>query len=135
MSKFLRVKCKCGNVANALPGHVCPNCRQPYEIPVDGVLQLYRMGNFIGCAGGFGIYINGQPYGHIGNRESLRIPLSYGSYNIHIAAGMNRRCTDMIVNITPENQFAYMKIWIKPGFWSNTFVLEPCDPSEMPPID
>lgn len=41
-------------------------------------------------------------------------------------------CTDLTVNITPENPVAYAKVYIKPGFWANSFVIEPSTKEEMP---
>lgn len=133
MSNLLRVKCThCDHVMNAAPGSVCEKCKQPLDIPGDALITLYRKGSPYGIAGGFGIYINGEPMGHIGNRELLRIPVPYGSYNLHIAVGLSRNCNDMQFTLTPENRFAYYKVWIKPGFWTNSFVLEPSTAEEMP---
>ena len=117
---------------NAYEGYVCPKCKKVVSFSPDGMISIYRKGSPLGIAGGFGIYINNEPYGYIANRETVHIPLPYGSYNIHIAVGMNRRCTDMIINLTPENREAFLKVWMKPGFWQNTFVLEPSTREEMP---
>ena len=81
-----------------------------------------------GVAGGFGLFINDASYGFIGNKELLRIPVKYGTYNIHSAVGMSRKCRDMQVTLTPENPVAYTKVYIKAGFWANSFVIEPVDP-------
>ena len=132
MARMLRVKCKCGEVLNVYPGSVCPECKQPLEIPPDGMISLYRMGSPLGVAGGFGIYIDGEPMGYIGNRETIHIPLPYGEHNIHVAVGMSRSCTDLRVNLTPNNRIAYAKVRIKPGFWANSFVVEPSTAAEMP---
>lgn len=132
MSNLLRVKCSCGHVSNVAPGEICPKCKQPINIPTDALLTIYRKGSPIGVASGFGIYINGEPMGHIGNKETVKIPLNYGSYNLHIASGMNRRCNDLVFNFTPENRFGYAKIWMKMGFWTNSFVIEPATAAEMP---
>ena len=131
MSK-LRVKCSCGEVTNTVPGGICPDCKKPLEIPEDAVIRLYRMGSPLGIAGGFGVYINGEPMGHIGNKETIKIPVKYGTYTLHGAAGMNRKCNDYTFTLTPENRFANAKVWMKPGFWSNSFVIEPATPDEMP---
>lgn len=128
----LRVKCPCGNVMNAQPGAYCTKCRAPLNIPADGAIYLYRKGSFFGIAGGFGLYIDGQPMGYIGNRETVCIPVTYGQHTLHVAAGMNRRCNDLIINITPMNRCAYTKVWMKPGFFTNSFVLEVSTPQEMP---
>lgn len=134
MARLLRVKCACGNVMNAAPGNICPKCKRMLEFPPDAVIYIYRKGSPIGIAGGFGIYINGEPMGYIGNKETVRIPVKYGTYNIHIAAGMNRKCTDLCVTLTPQNRFAYAKVWMRMGFITNSFVLEPASAEEMPNI-
>jgi len=132
MANPLRVKCACGEVVNAMPGNLCPKCRRPLEFPADGLIMLYRMGSPLGIAGGFGIYLNNEPMGYIGNRELIRIPVKYGTYNMHIAVGMNRKCTDLVMHITPENRYAYAKVHMRPGFWSNHFIIEPARVEEMP---
>ena len=130
MSAKLRFKCPhCGEVNNVLPNvSECPKCHRPVSLPPDGCIYLYRQGSPYGVAGGFGIYINGIPYGHIGNKELLCIPLPYGEYNLHCAVGMSRKCQDMQVVLSPQNRIAYAKVHIRPGFWANSFVIEPIDP-------
>ncbi|MBQ5392148.1 MAG: hypothetical protein IIU44_07240, partial [Spirochaetales bacterium] len=39
----------------------CPKCRTTFPIPSQGLLKLYRMGNFMGSAAPASIYINEQP--------------------------------------------------------------------------
>ena len=131
MSAKIRIKCPhCQEASNIKPeATLCPECKKPIILPADGCIYLYRQGSPYGIAGGFGIYLNGVPYGHIGNKETLCIPLSYGTYNVHCAAGMSRRCADLVVTLTPENPQAYAKVHIRPGFWTNSFVVEPLDPS------
>ncbi len=130
MPAKLRIKCpSCGNVENVHPGHeVCPRCQTPADTLNQGSIYLYRQGSPFGIAGGFGIYINGEPYGHIGNKELLCLPLKFGTYVIHCAAGMNRKCRDLQVTITPECPVAYTKVYMKAGFATNSFVVEPLDP-------
>lgn len=132
MLKNFRVKCGCGHVTNAQPGAVCPKCKQPLPFSPDGMISLYRKGSPLGVAGGFGIYLDGEAYGYIGNRETLHIPVPFGSHSLHVAVGMNRKCNDYIINITPDNREAFVKVWMRPGFWSNSFVLEPSTKEEMP---
>lgn len=130
MSAKIRIKCAhCGEASNVHSVYEpCPNCKQPLGIQEEGSIYIYRQGSAYGIAGAFGLYINQQPYGHIGNKELLRIPVKYGTYSIHSAVGMSRKCRDLQVSITPENPVAYTKVYIKPGFWTNSFVVEYVDP-------
>lgn len=131
MPAKVRIKCpNCQNVANLHEGEFfCNKCGAPSVVTNGGSIYLYRQGSPIGIAGGFGIYINGEPYGHIGNTELLRIPLPFGTYNLHVAAGLNRKCNDMTIILSPQCNVAYVKVSMKMGFWTNSFVLEPVDPN------
>lgn len=131
MAAKIRLKCPyCGEAFNIPSGGaaVCPKCKKPLAVPNEGWLYLYRQGSPMGIAGGFGIYLNNTPYGYIGNKELLCMPLPFGTHNIHCAAGMNRGCQDMQVTLTPENPMAYAKVHMRMGFWTNSFVIEPVDP-------
>ena len=130
MVKNLRVKCPhCQNVLNIPVGdNTCPKCKNDIPVSVEACIYLYRQGSPVGVANGFGIYINGEPYGHIGNTETVCMPLPYGTYNIHCALGMNRKCRDLQVTLTPENRQAFAKVHMRMGFWTNSFVVEPMDP-------
>ena len=135
MSGF-RVKCAhCGEVANVTAGAKCPKCSNPIDTDQPGMLQLYRMGSPIGIAVGFGIYIDGQPYGHLGNKESIRIPLPYGTYTLHITAGMSRRCKDLTVVLSPEEPLVCAKVHLDMGLFTNTVAITKSDPSVMPRMD
>ena len=57
-----------------------------------------------------------------------RSGMKFGTYNIHSAVGMSRKCQDLQVTVTPENPVVYTKVYIKPGFWANSFVVEYVDP-------
>lgn len=133
MAKRYRVKCPvCGEVIN-LPGSgPCTKCGTPISVDQPCSIELYRMGNMMGAATGFGLYVNEVPYGAIANRESLILPLPYGSYKLHVVCGMNRKCNDPVVNLTPEDPRVCMKVHMKMGFVQNTFLLERVDPSTMP---
>ena len=133
MAKHYRVKCsKCGEIIN-LPGSgPCPKCGALLSVDAPASISLYRMGNFVGSANGFGIYVNEVPFGAIGNRESLVLPLPYGSYKLHVVCGMNRKCNDPVVTLSPEDPRVCMKVHMKMGFVQNTFLLERVDPSTMP---
>lgn len=131
MAAKIRVKCShCGEASNVFSvNDACPKCNQPVDAVEEGNIYVYRQGSPFGVASGFGLYLNEQPYGYIGNKELLRIPVKFGTYNIHSAAGMNRKCKDMQVTLTPENPVVYTKVYLKAGFWQNSFVIEPVDPS------
>ncbi len=128
-----RLRCPyCGEVLNTNHDTQCPKCNNTLYVNQPAKLQLYRKGSFYGVAGAFGIYINGTPYGYIANKESLIIPLPYGTYNLHIAIGMSRKCNDLTFTLTPETPNMYAKTYIKPGFWANSFGIEVARPEEMP---
>ena len=131
MSAKIRVVCPhCRKPINLPQGVTqCPKCQQEILLPQNACFYLYRQGSPYGIAGGFGVYINGMEMGRIGNRELLCFPVPYGTYNIHCAVGMSRKCKDMQVTLTPENPVAYAKVYIKPGFWTNSFVVQPVDPN------
>ena len=133
MSAKIRIKCPhCGDASNVhTVNDACPECKKPLGLVEEGNIYIYRQGSPYGIAGGFGLFINEQPYGYIGNKELLRIPVKYGTYNIHSAVGMSRKCQDLQVTITPENPVVYTKVYIKPGFWANSFVVEYVDPSTL----
>ena len=127
-----RFKCpKCGEVFDANGDTVC-KCGTPLSIQGGGMLKLYRKGSPLGIANGFGIYLNGEAAGYIGNKQTVCIPVAFGSYNMHIACGMNRRCEDLVHTVTPEAPLACAKVYMKPGFWTNSFVVEPATPADMP---
>ena len=130
MAAKLRVQCPhCGEASNVFTvNDYCPKCNRPLGLEEQGSIYIYRQGSPYGIAGGFGLYINDQPFGYIGNRELLRIPVKYGTYNIHSAVGMSRKCRDLQVTITPDNPAAFTKVYIKPGFRANSFVVEYVDP-------
>lgn len=131
MSAKIRLKCPhCKEVVNIEYGlQVCPKCHNSVATENQASIYLYRQGSFFGIAGGFGVYINGEPMGYIGNKELLKIPVPYGCYIIHCAAGMNRKCKDLQINLSPEHNVGYAKVHMKMGFWTNSFVVEPVDPN------
>lgn len=135
MSNLLRTKCpSCGNVCDVAADAPCPKCNGMLTLPQEGGVQIYRMGSPLGIAVGYGVYVNGQPYGHLANKESIRIPLPYGTYTFHFTCGMTRRCEDVTVTLTPENRFAYIKARIKAGFWTNKIIAELANKEDMPPV-
>lgn len=127
-----RVKCSCGHVQDAAAGSVCPKCKQQVAFPQDGMIYLYRKGSPLGVANGFGVYLDNAPLGHIANKQTIAIPVNFGEHKLHVACGMNRKCRDLIFSITPETPFGYAKVYMKPGFWANSFVIEPATQADMP---
>ena len=133
MSTNLRIKCPgCGNVVD-IPGNTNCQCGTPLVLPEDGVIQLYRKSSMYGCAVGFGVYINGIPLGHIGSGETIRIPVSYGHYRIHITQGFSSSTSDPEFDITPEEPIVYYKAHIKMGFISNSVIIEKSTADQMAP--
>ena len=129
--KSIRIRCEaCKNVADVLVDTVCPKCGAP-SIP-GGYFKLYRMGSMYGVAMPFGIYIDNEPCGYIGNKQTCWIRLPYGTHRVHIAMAANRRCEDMMVTVAPEHPLEAGKVYMKPGFWTNKFVITSAQPSEVP---
>lgn len=133
MPRIFRMKCpNCGKVQNLYASGPCPECGNPLQVEQPAAIALYRMGNFMGAANGFGLYVNEQPFGAIGNRETIIIPLPYGDYKMHVVCGMNRRCNDPIIRLSPQDPYVCLKVHMKMGFWQNQFILERVDPATMP---
>ena len=131
-----RVKCpSCGKVQD-IPANGNCGCGAPLSVFNDGCIRIYRMGNPIGIAVGMGIYIDNQPYGLLGNTETVMIPLSAGRHLLHMTHGMNRRCTDVTFDIAPgSNTLLCYKAHIRMGAFSNTVVIEPARFEDMPHVD
>ena len=133
MARIYRMKCPaCGNVQNLNGSGPCAKCGAPLDVNQPASITLYRMGNVMGVATGFGIYLNEQPCGAIANRETVTIPLPYGEYKMHIVCGMNRKCNDPVVNLTPQDPHVCAKVHMKMGFIQNKIIIERVDPSTMP---
>ena len=134
MSQLLRIKCpSCGNVVDvASTGSPCAKCGNALNLPEEGMIQIYRMGSPFGVAVGMGIYINENPLGHLANAESIRIPVPYGHYKVHMTHGMNRKCKDVEVDVSPAERIVYIKAHLKMGLISNTVVLEQVSGDTMP---
>ena len=129
-----RIKCaSCGAVMNVNESGKCAKCGADVNIDQPGMLKVYRMGNVVGVAVGFGLYLNDQPIGHIGNKETVCIPLPYGTYKLHCrSAGMSKKCKDITFTLSPEETLVCAKVYIKMGFWRNSVVPERVEPSDMP---
>lgn len=133
MARKYRMKCpNCGQAQNLMASAPCSKCGTPLSVEQPAALALYRMGNVMGAANGFGIYLNEQPFGAIGNKETLFIPLPYGEYKLHIVCGMNRKCNDPVFRLSPEDPFVCLKVHMEMGFLQSKFMIERVDPSTMP---
>lgn len=129
----MRYRCPNGHVSDGDENVMfCASCGQPLAGPGYGAIQLYRMGNFVGAAVGMGIYIDDMPYGHIGNRESIRIVLPFGPHKIHVTHTTTRACNDPMVMLTPEAPIAFMKAHFSAAGFKIT--VEFARPEEMPPM-
>lgn len=133
MARTYRMKCPaCGNVQNLNGSGPCAKCGAPLCVEQPAAISVYRMGNFVGMANGFGLYLNEQPFGAIGNKESIVIPLPYGEYKLHVVCGMNRKCNDPVFRLSPEDPYVCVKVHMKMGFIQNKFIVERVDPATMP---
>lgn len=131
MNAKFRITCpQCGEVGDFQgPDGICPKCKNAVKASDEACVYLYRQGSPLGVGDKFGIYINGTPTGFIGNKETVCFPLPYGTYTFHAARGMNRKCKDMTITLSPENRTVYIKVYMRMGFWTNSFVFEPWDPN------
>ena len=122
---------KCGNVTDINGNVPCHKCGNPLAL-AGAEIKLYRMGSPLGVAIGFGVYIAGQPCGHIANKETVSYSLPFGSLAVHLTAVLCLNFVDMTVTLTPQAPIGYLKAHIKPGFISNTVVIESALPQDMP---
>jgi len=135
MSQLLRIKCpSCGTVQDIAANGPCQKCSTSLVLPEDGVIQIYRMGSPLGVAVGMSIYLNEVPLGHLANAESIRIPVAYGHYKVHMTHGMNRKCKDAEFDVTPQERIVCLKAHLKMGIITNTVVIEKAAAETMPPL-
>ena len=133
VSKFSKITvrhcCQQGHVFDGTEDQVtCPKCNSPLN--KGGYIQLYRMGNFMGMAVGMGVYVDEIPYGHIGNKQSIRISVPYGTHKLHVTHTTTRSCNDPLITITPEMPYAWCKCHFSAAGFAIT--VEPADPVSMP---
>ncbi len=128
-----RFRCGCGNIFNGDENTmVCPKCQKPLDTANCGAIQLYRMGSFMGMAVGMGVYIDDMPFGHLANKESVRLVVPYGPHKIHVTHTSTRNCNDPIVEVTPQMPVAFMKAHFSDmGF---KITVEPAAEKDMPPV-
>lgn len=132
MSNTIRLKCtKCGHIADYQSDLKCLNCGAELTNNSEGSVYIYRDPAFVGFAAGYGVYINNQPYGHIGNGETAIIPLPFGKYTVHLTCGMTRNCEDATIELTKEKPEAFVNAKIKTGFWSNKIITSVVEKSQF----
>ena len=129
MKAKLRVNCPhCGTTADLhCENATCVKCCELLEYPKEASLYIYRLGSMYLHPCKFRVYINDEMFGFIGNRELIRVPLKYGTYNIRSTLGVDNDCYGMQVTLTEENPAAYVRVRIKSGMKARLFV-EPMDP-------
>ncbi len=129
----IRYRCSKGHVFNGDENtKVCAECGELLSLDNCGAVQLYRMGNMMGMAVGMGIYIDEVPFGHLANKESVRIVLPFGTHKIHMTHTSTRNCNDPTFTITPQAPLAFMKAHF--GAMGFKIVVEPAVPTDMPPV-
>jgi hypothetical protein len=125
----VRYRCPNGHVFDGNANQeFCPECKA--QLQKGGYIQMYRMGNYMGMAVGMGIYINGEPYGHLGNKQSVRISVPFGSHKVHVTHTTTRACNDPVLTVSPQAPY----VWCKASFAKMGFVIEvkPAAEDSMP---
>lgn len=112
-------------------GGIC-DCGAAQDMTGYGSITLYRMGSPLGCAVPMDIHFNGNGYGSLVNKECVKIFVPYGSYTVHVALGMNRKCNDLVFDVTENTKDAYVKAAIKAGLITNKIRLTECTAADMP---
>lgn len=125
----VRYRCDGGHVFDGSDSQTaCPTCGAPLK--KGGFIQIYRMGNMMGCAVGMGIYIDSQPFGHLGNKESVRVSVPFGQHQVHLTHTATRASNMPVVTVTPEAPYAFCKAsFAKAGFEIN---IAQASPDDMP---
>lgn len=125
----LRRMCRNGHLKDVPEGTpACPVCGDPYG-PC-GLIQIYRMGAFTGMAVGMGVYVNDAPFGHLGNKQSIRLALPFGQYKLHMTHTTTRACNDPIITLTPQTPYVFCKAhFAAAGF---RIGIDPAAPDTMP---
>ncbi|MBR6094999.1 MAG: hypothetical protein IKP92_08275 [Lachnospiraceae bacterium] len=106
-----RYRCSCGNVFdNAETSAVCPKCQKENSTDGCGIVQLYRLGNYVGCAVKMGLFVDEQPYGAIANKGNIKLVIPYGEHQLEATLRRTKTLKKPVVNLTPEQPEAYYKI-------------------------
>ena len=125
----VRYRCSNGHVFDGTESQTaCSECGAP--LPSGGFIQIYRMGNYMGCAVGMGVYIDDVPCGHIANTQSIRVSVPFGAHKVHITHTSTRKCNDPVFTVTPQAPY----VWCKAHFTKAGFAIQvdQADPESMP---
>ncbi len=140
MSTLLRFKCpQCGKVQDVPGNGPCRKCGVMVTLPLDGVIQIYRMASCRGVTSKMEIYLNGIRLGFLGFDDIIRIPVPYGHYNVMLKfmdyKYNKNKGMGLEFDVTPYNRIVYLKAArVIPGYMTNTVILEPATPEEMRPL-
>ncbi len=122
-------------IVNVAEDNFCPNCDAKLEFNKTSGIMLYRIGSYFGRFGEYKMQINGTPYGKIGNRKTLFIPLPFGFYKLHFSAFCTRCPKDLTVFVFSSNPIIYVKFYTRPGFWINDVIPFVSNKNEMSPLE
>ena len=127
----VRYRCPNGHVFDGNDQQqVCPQCGAPLQ--KGGYIQVYRMGNFAGAAVGMGVYVDDLPYGHLGNKQSIRISVPFGTHKLHMTHTTTRACNDPVYTLSPQYPYVFCKAhFAKAGFKIN---IDTVTPDTMPNV-
>ena len=125
----VRYRCPNGHVFDGNDQQqVCPQCGAPLQ--KGGLIQVYRMGNFAGAAVGMGVYVDDLPFGHLGNKQSIRISVPFGTHKLHMTHTTTRACNDPVYTLSPQYPYVFCKAhFAKAGFKIN---IDTVTPDTMP---
>ena len=92
MAIMLRLKCpSCGEVMNAAGFCNCTKCGTPIRYNGGECCRSTAWAPRSASRQATAFYLDGQPYGHLANKESIRIPLPMGTHTLHMTCGTTRR--------------------------------------------
>jgi len=139
MSLLYRVKCPfCGKVEDLPDSGPCRKCRNPIQLPGDGIIHIYRSHEALGVGYRMYLFLNGIHLGYLGFGESIRIPVQYGHYSVvmrYPEKGLRRPTgIPFEFDITPDNRVICLKAYTRPGYMTNTTYLEQSSLEQMPPL-
>lgn len=89
------IECKeCNNrISDSAPA--CPQCGAPS--PGGAHRLIFTRPSFVGAAVGIDVFVDGMPYGRLGVRKKIEIPVSPGSHHVEI---INTRGSSNVASIS-----------------------------------